>query len=245
MIIVVVTQQKKTVAVGASLAVGAWRWGLDGLFERVGSAFRRVEARQSAKRLVTGLMSHLERRNCWTLAEAVGDKGPHRFQHLLSRAKWDDAQVRSQIRSYVSQGLDTDGLRVLVVDETGDIKKGSKTVAVQRQYSGTAGRVENCQVAVYLALASDAGHAAVDVRLYLPRSWADDAKRRAGAGVPEAVGFATKPELAVDMITAARDGQVPADFVAGDEAYGVNPGLRDTLEKQGMSYVLALPRPPR
>lgn len=134
------------------------------------------------------------------------------------------------------------GLRVLAVDETGGVKKGTATVGVQRQYSGTAGRIENCQLAVYLALATTAGHAAIDVRLYLPKVWADDPGRRESAGVPEEVAFATKPELAADMIEAALDAGVDADFVTGDEAYGINPGLRARLQQRRLSYVLAIAR---
>lgn len=242
-IIVVVTQLKSTTAVESSVAVERWREGLDALLARTAPAFRRIETRLNAKRLVNALMVHLERRNCWTLAEQAGDVGPWRFQHLLSRAKWDDAQVRSEVRAYVSEHLNTVGdLRVLAVDETGDVKKGASTVGVQRQYSGTAGRIENCQLAVYLALASPAGHAAIDVRLYLPRVWADDAQRRATAGVPETTAFATKPELAADMIEAALDAGVSADFAVGDEAYGVNPELRQRLQARGLPYVMAVAR---
>ncbi|WP_439330241.1 IS701 family transposase [Glycomyces arizonensis] len=187
------------------------------------------------------MMAHLERRNCWTLAEATGQAGPWRFQHLLSRASWDDDQVRSEIRSWVSEHLNAGSrLRVFAVDETGDVKKGVSTVGVQRQYSGTAGRIENCQLAVHLALATGAGHAAVDVRLYLPRSWTDDPARCETAGVPERVRFRTKPELAGDMIEAALDAGVVADFAVGDEAYGINPDLRQRLEARRLPYVLAV-----
>ena len=241
LIIVVVRRQRNTTAAEASIAVERWKSGLDTLMGRVAGSFAGIKSRVRARRLVQAMMSHLERRNCWTLAEASGEPNPYRFQHLLSRAKWDDAVVRRELRSYVYQGLAAGGgFRVLVVDETGDVKKGDRTVGTQRQYSGTAGRVENCQVAVYLALATNAGHAAVEVRLYLPRVWADDAGRRARAGVPESVDFATKPELATDMITAALDAQIMVDFATGDEAYGVNPGLRRTLQERGLSYVLAV-----
>ncbi|MFB9662202.1 IS701 family transposase [Glycomyces mayteni] len=210
---------------------------------RAAPAFRRIETRLNAKRLVNALMAHLERRNCWTLAEQAGEVGPWRFQHLLSRAKWDDAQVRAEVRAYVSEHLGAErGLRVLAVDETGDVKNGTATVGVQRQYSGTAGRIENCQLAVYLALATTAGHAAIDVRLYLPKVWAEDPGRRESAGVPEEVTFATKPELAADMIEAALDAGVDADFASGDEAHGINPGLRARLQQRRLSYVLAIAR---
>lgn len=178
------------------------------------------------------------------MAEQAGEVGPWRFQHLLSRAKWDDTQVCSGIRAYASEYLDTESdLRVFAVDETGDVKKGSMTVRVQRQYSGTAGRIENCQLAVYLTLATPAGHAAIDVRLYLSQVWIDDAQRRKKVGVPTAIGFATEPELAADMIKAAIDAGVDADFATGDEAYGINPGLRSRLQRRRLSYVLAVARP--
>ena len=241
MIIVVVTQRKKTVAAEESLAVERWQVDLESLLARIAPAFRRIESRLRAKALATALMTHLERRNCWTLAEVAGEPNPYRFQHLLSRAAWDEDQVRSEVRAYVSEHLDTGAdLRVLAVDETGDVKKGRSTVGVQRQYSGTAGRIENCQIAVYLALATSAGHAAVDVRLYLPQAWAEDPERRTADGVPDTVGFHTKPELAGHMITAALDAGVAADFVTGDEVYGINPDLRSLLEDRGLSYVLAI-----
>ncbi|GAB4006778.1 hypothetical protein GCM10029992_58650 [Glycomyces albus] len=227
MIIVVVTQPKSMPAVEMSVDVGRWRTDLDALWARTAPAFRRIETRRNAKRLTVAMMAHLERRNCWTLAEHAGEAGPWRFQHLLSRASWDDDRVRSEIRAWASERLSTaEGLRGLAVDETGDIKKGARTVGVQRQYSGTAGRIENCQLAVYLALATAAGHAAVDVRLYMPKSWTDDFGRCAAAGVPEQVSFATKPELAGDMIEAALDAGIGADFAVGDEAYGIDPELR-------------------
>nr|WP_255672239.1 IS701 family transposase [Glycomyces amatae] len=225
----------------ASVDVGRWQSDLDALWARLAPAFRRVETRRNAKRLTTAMMAHLERRNCWTLAEYAGEAGPWRFQHLLSRAAWDDDRVRSEIRAWACEHLSTGaGLRVLAVDETGDLKKGTATVGVQRQYSGTAGRIENCQLAVYLAFATATGHAAVDVRLYLPKSWTGDPARCAAAGVPEQVGFATKPELAGDMIEAALDAGIGADFAVGDEAYGINPALRARLQRRGLAYVLAV-----
>ncbi|MCD0444240.1 IS701 family transposase [Glycomyces sp. A-F 0318] len=208
---------------------------------RIAPAFARIETRQNAKRLTQAMMAHLERRNCWTLAEHAGETGPWRFQHLLSRARWDDARIRSETRAWASEHLSTGaGPRVLAVDETGDLKKGTATVGVQRQYSGTAGRIENCQLAVYLALAAAGGHAAVDVRLYMPKAWTDDPARCAAAGVPEQVGFATKPRLAGDMIEAALDAGIGADFAVGDEAYGINPELRRQLQRRRLSYVLAV-----
>jgi SRSO17 transposase len=188
---------------------------------------------------VLGLLADLPRKNCWTIAEHAGDPSPDGMQHLLARAVWDHDAVRDDIRHYVVEHLGEDDA-VLVVDETGDLKKGTTTVGVKRQYTGTAGRIENAQVAVYLVYASQTGHAVIDRELYLPRSWTDDAERCRAAGVPDQVGFATKPALATKMICRALDAGVPAAWVAGDEVYGANPKLRAELERRGIGYVLAV-----
>ncbi|MBM7494171.1 SRSO17 transposase [Micromonospora luteifusca] len=161
------------------------------------------------------------------------------MQELLTRVKWDDADVRADVREFVGHHLG-DGEAVLVIDETGDLKKGRHTVGVQRQYSGTAGKIENCQVAVHLVYAADAGHAMLDTALYLPKSWCDDAERRAEAGVPEQVRFATKPQLASRMIAAAVTAALPCRWVAGDEAYGNDPRLGARLRQLRLGYVLAV-----
>ncbi len=148
-----------------------------------------------------GLLSDLPRKNCWTIAEHARDAKPDGMQHLLGRAKWDADAVRDDIRTYVVDHLG-DEKAVLVVDETGDLKKGTATVGVQRQYTGTAGRTENAQVAVYLVYSGKAGHAAIDRELYVPHSWSEDRQRCTPAGIPEQIGFATKPTLAARMITA-------------------------------------------
>src|SRR5262249_6461422 len=154
---------------------------------------------ECAKALMLGLISDVGRKNCWTLAERAGHKTPDRLQHLLGRAKWDTDAVMADLRSYVADHLgDPDA--VLVVDETGDLKKGTHTAGVGRQYTGTAGRVENAQVAVYLAYAAPRGRTLVDRRLYLPKTWCEDMGRRQDAGVPDDVEFATKPALAEQMI---------------------------------------------
>src|SRR4051794_26256940 len=161
------------------------------------------------------------------------------MQHLLSRARWDTDGVAEDLRDYVMDHLGDPGA-VLVIDETGDLKKGSGTVGVQRQYTGTAGRVENAQVAVYLTYAAERGHALIDRELYLPRSWTDDPARCAAAGVPADVVFATKPALAGRMLDRALDAGVPAAWVAGDEVYGADPQLRAALEARPIGYVLAI-----
>jgi SRSO17 transposase len=206
---------------------------------RIASRFARLESRRLARDAVAGLMSGLAVKNCWTLAEHAGHDSPDGLQHLLRKAKWDTDGVRDDLRRYVVERLgETDA--VLVVDETGDLKKGAHTVGVQRQYTGTAGRIENAQVAVYLTYASAAGHALIDRELYLPRVWADDTDRREQAGVPATVKFATKPALATEMITRALDAGVAARWVAGDEVYGADPKLRKSLEDRGVGYVLAV-----
>ena len=186
-----------------------------------------------------GLLSELPSKNCWTIAEHAGDPNPDGMQHLLARAVWDEDKVRDDLRDYVVEHLG-DPEAVLVVDETGDLKKGTATVGVKRQYTGTAGRIENAQVAVYLVYASSSGHAVIDRELYLPRSWTDDPERLQAAGVPSEIGFATKPGLAQAMICRALDTGVPAGWVAGDEVYGANPGLRAELEARQIGYVLAV-----
>ena len=161
------------------------------------------------------------------------------MQHLLARASWDTDGVRDDLRDYVITYLG-DADSVLVVDETGDLKKGVCTVGVQRQYTGTAGRIENAQVAVYLTYAGRSGHAMIDRELYLPSSWASDEQRLAEAGVPDDIGFLTKPALAAGMLTRALDAGVPARWVAGDEVYGADPLLRAELEARRVGYVLAI-----
>jgi SRSO17 transposase len=208
---------------------------------RVAGRFARVEPRRRAKAFVLGLLADLPRKNCWTLAEHAGDPSPDGMQHLLSRAVWDEDAVRDDLRDYVVEHLG-DPQAVLVIDETGDLKKGTATVGVQRQYTGTAGRIENAQVAVYLVYATDAGHAMMDRELYVPRSWIDDRQRLQAAGVPSQLGFATKPALATQMLTRALDAEIPAAWVTGDEVYGADPRLRAELEARGVGYVLAVAR---
>jgi SRSO17 transposase len=188
---------------------------------------------------VGGLLADLPRKNCWTIAEHAGDLTPDGMQHLLGRAVWDHDGVRDDVRGYLVEHLG-DPEAVLVIDETGDLKKGTATVGVQRQYTGTAGRIENAQVAVYLVYATDAGHAMIDRELYVPRGWIADSGRCRAAGIPEGVGFTTKPALARRMLARALDAGVPAAWVTGDEVYGADSGLRAELEARGIGYVLAV-----
>jgi len=180
-------------AADAQLAeVARWPAELDALAARLAGRFRRSEVRDRARRYLAGLLDRVERKNSWQLGEQLGELGPRGVQRLLSGAQWDADAVRDDLRVYVLEQLgSTEG--VLVVDETGFIKKGTKSVGVQRQYSGTAGRTENCQLGVFLAYATPHGRAFLDRELYLPREWTDDRARCREAGVPDEVPFATKP----------------------------------------------------
>jgi SRSO17 transposase len=219
--------------------VERWRMGLDALHARIAGRFKRSEVRERARRYLAGLLDRVERKNGWQLAEHLGEGGPQGVQRLLNKATWDAEAVRDDLRSYVVEHLGTpEG--VLVVDETGFLKKGTKSVGVKRQYSGTAGRIENCQIGVFLAYTSSRGRAFLDRELYLPQEWATDVARRAEARVPTTVPFATKGLLAHAMLARAFAAGVPAAWVAGDEVYGNDGRLRGWLEEQARPYVLAV-----
>ena len=228
-------------AAGHSVEPDRWQAETDKLLDRMAGRFPRVETRRRVRGFVLGLLADLPRKNCWTIAEHAGDSDPHGMQYLLARARWDTDGVRDDLRDYVTGQLgDTDA--VLVVDETGDVKKGVGTVGVQRQYTGTAGRIENAQVAVYLTYAGARGHAMIDRELYLPKCWTEDPDRCTDAGVPDDIEFATKPALAAGMLTRALRAGIPARWVAGDEVYGNDPALRSECETQQIGYVLAIGR---
>jgi SRSO17 transposase len=181
----------------------AWRDALDVLKQRLGPLFVRPEPRRQAGLYLEALLSGAQRKNGWQLAEQIGDARPWRTQRVLSHVQWDEDAARDICRDYVIEHIgSSDG--VLVVDETGFLKKGTHSAGVARQYSGTAGRIENCQIGVFLAYASRKGHALIDRALYLPEVWCADAERRAEAAIPEDVVFATKPALARQMIERAR-----------------------------------------
>ena len=231
---------KEDAAVAAAHSVDPDRWwtGFGHLLDRIGGRFTRHEPRRHAAELMLGLLSDLDRKNCWSIAEHRG-ADPDALQHLLSRSVWDADLVRDDLRDYVVDPLgDPDA--VLVVDETGDLKKGVHSVGVQRQYTGTAGRIENAQVAVYLAYAAPTGHALIDRALYLPSRGPTTRTGARAAGIPTGTAFATKPALATAMIGRALDAGTPAAWVAGDEVYGADPTLRATLEDRGVGYVLAV-----
>jgi len=233
------TNQTAALTAAFSIDPGRWLDEFGALMDRIRPRFARYETARHAAGLMLGLLSNLERKNCWTIAEDRGDVTPHGLQHMLSRGSWDEDAVAADVRDYVTTTF-ADPDAVLVVDETGDLKKGAGTVGVQRQYTGTAGRIENAQVAVYLTYAAARGHALIDGRLYLPKSWIDDVPRRRRARVPDDVEFATKPALAQRMITDALDAGVPASWVAGDEVYGADSVLRATCRDRGVGYVLAV-----
>jgi SRSO17 transposase len=214
---------------------------LELLCGRIAGRFGRVEPRARAREYVTGLVGGLERKNGWTLAEHAGEVSPDGMQRLLRWADWDIDGVRDDVRDYVVERLGAaDG--VLMVDDTGFVKKGTRSAGVQRQYSGTAGRTENCQIGVFLAYASARGHALIDRELYLPESWTSDRDRCRAAGIPDEVEFATKPRQAIAMVERAVAAAVPFAWVTADEAYGQVKYLRVWLEERGISYVLATRR---
>ncbi len=221
------------------LEAARWAKGIEEVHGRIGARFYRSEPRQRALSYLKGLLSPVERKNGWQLAEQAGDDTPDGVQRLLYNYVWDADLVRDDLRDYVVEHLgDADG--VLVVDETGFLKKGSKSVGVQRQYSGTAGRIETCQIGVFLTYATRDGRVLLDRELYLPQVWAEDEERRQEAGVPEEVAFQTKPQLSQRMLERAVESGVPFGWVAGDVVYGSDRQLRRWLEQQEIPHVLAV-----
>ena len=219
--------------------ISAWAKGIDAVHGLIGGRFRRPEPRRRVLDYLKGLLSPIERKNGWQLAEQAGDPNPDGVQRLLATYDWDADLVRDDLRWYVVEHLGhPEG--VLVVDETGFIKKGTKSVGVKRQYSGTAGRIENCQIGVFLAYTSSRGRVLLDRELYLPAEWAEDQARREEAEVPQQVSFQTKPQLAKAMLQRALEGSVPCAWVTGDEVYGSDRRLRVWLEQQEMPHVLAI-----
>jgi SRSO17 transposase len=218
----------------------SWIEELEAVGKRLSPRFARSEVRERARDYLRGLLSGVERKNGWQLAEVAGNATPYGIQHLLGRANWDADEVRDDLRGYVLEHLGDDGEGVLVVDETGFIKKGTKSVGVKRQYTGTAGKTENCQVGVFLAYASHRGQAFIDRELYLPEEWAEDKERRERAGVPERIGMRTKPQLAKEMLRRALDRGVKAAWVVADSVYGDTRRLGVFLEEREQPYVLAL-----
>ncbi|MBA3791342.1 MAG: IS701 family transposase [Rubrobacter sp.] len=225
-----------------SAAVGGWSEALGALHERIGHRFARSEARERVRRYLFGLLGEVERKNGWRLAEAVGERDPQGVQRLLNSAKWDAGAVRDDLREYVVEHLGDEETGILIVDETGFLKKGEKSVGVARQYTGTAGDTSNCQVGVFLAYASEKGAAFVDRALYLPKGWTSDPARRTEAGVPEGIAFRNKIELAERMLERAFAAGVPARWVVADSFYGRSHAFRGWLEKRQRPYAVMVPK---
>ena len=216
-----------------------WARGLDEVAGRIAPRFVRAEPRRRAVAYLRGLLAPVERKNGWQLAEAAGDATPDGVQDFLARMHWDADAVRNDLQAYVVEHLGDAGA-VLVLDETGFLKKGEKSAGVQRQYSGTAGRIENCQLGVFLGDASPHGRALIDRALYLPEDWARDAPRRAEAHIPPEVTFTTKPKLALLMLERAQGAGVPFAWVTGDSVYGADHAIRRWAERHRRGYVLAV-----
>ena len=214
-----------------------WATGLEAVVGWIAPRFGRVEPRRRALVYLRGLLSAAERKNGWQLAEQAGDRTPDGMQDFLSRVHWEAELVRDDLRAYVAAHL---GDEQAVLDESGFLKKGDKSCGVQRQYSGTAGRIENCQIGVFLSYASRHGQALIDRALYLPHSWAADRLRRLGAGVPETVVFMTKPKLGAAMLERAFAAGMPCAWVVGDSVYGADYELRRCIEQHGRGYVMTV-----
>ncbi len=219
--------------------IRGWAVGLSALHQRIAKHFVRAEPRQLAYDYVRALISPIERKNGWQIAEHLGATTPDGVQRLLATAHWDADQVRDDLRSYVVEHVGHPEA-VMVIDETGFLKKGTKSVGVKRQYCGTAGKRENCQVGVFLAYASPGGRTFLDRELYLPEEWAADSERRTEAGVPEEVAFATKPQIARCMLERAFKAGVPAAWVTADSVYGGDFTLRKEVTERKQRYVVGV-----
>jgi SRSO17 transposase len=216
-----------------------WQEEFDAFHARFADLFERSESREQARKYLRGLLTEAQRKNSWQMAEAVGEPIPDRMQRLLYRVPWDADAARDRLQQFVIETFgDPEGIGV--VDETGFLKKGTHSVGVARQYTGTAGKRENSQVATVLSYATKDGHVFLDRELYLPQGWAGDRVRRAQAHVPPEVDFATKPQQAIAMLERAWKHGVPMRWVTGDEVYGDSPRLRETVQEHGRFYVLAV-----
>jgi SRSO17 transposase len=234
------------------LTIGAWALSLRHLHQRLAPRFARPQTRQHALLYLQAILSDIPRKNGWQIAEHARQARPYGMQRLLSRAVWDHAGVRDDLRAFVCQSLHPPPLvpasaeheplfPVLVIDESGFPKRGRHSAGVAPQYCGLTGRVENCQVGVFLSYVTAAGHALIDRELYLPQDWCSDLPRRQAAHIPESVTFQTKPELATRMIQRAQAARLPIRWVVADTVYGHSPDLRAFLEEQGYAYALAVP----
>lgn len=223
--------------------VDRWESELASLLARIRPLFYRTESKKHAEQYMRGLLSPLERKNGWTIAERAGELGPAALQRFLNLSPWDADALLEANREYAMEHL-ANPAGILVADPTGFAKKGTKSVGVQRQYSGTLGRIDNCQIATFLCYVTpQRDRVLVDRRLYMPqRSWMADPARCAGAGVPAEVAFATRPEQVIEMIRAARAAGMPFAWFTADEEFGQNPGLRDYLQGSWIPYVMAVPK---
>jgi SRSO17 transposase len=211
---------------------------VDELVGRMRGAFGRVETRRKARAFIKLLLEPVMRKNGWQLAERAGLKTPITLQKLLCKDRVELEAVREAVRSALLEALAEEDA-ALILDETGFIKKGTHSVGVQRQYSGTAGKTENCQVAVFLAYASAKGQALIDASLYLPRAWTENPERCRAAGVPVEVAFQTKPELAIALLKSALSAGAQARWLLGDAVYGVH-ALMASAQQAGLGYVLGV-----
>ncbi len=236
-------------AVPSLQEIGRWPLALIHLHERLTAYFARPEPRQHALLYLQAIVSEIPRKNSWQIAEHAKQARPYGMQRLLSRAVWDEEGVRNEARAFALHSLSPEGPGVahqapypmLVIDESGFPKRGTKSAGVQRQYCGATGQVDNCQVGVFLSYVTAQGHALIDRELYLPEDWITDAHRRQAAHIPETIVFQTKPELAGHMVQRAQSASLPIHWVVGDTVYGHSTDLRLWLEEQGFSYALAVP----
>src|SRR5215831_5794324 len=216
-----------------------WRAELAAMFEQLRVHMGRVEVQERIQRYVLGLLGQTERKNGWQLAELMYEAGPQGMQRILNAAVWDEDEVRDTLSRYVAARMgEADG--IFIADETGFLKKGTKSAGVARQYSGTAGRIENCQIGVFLAYATSQGCTFLDGRLYLPEEWLRDRQRCQAAGIPDGVTFQTKPQLVQAMLERAAANGVPAHWVVADTVYS-SDDLTGWLQEQGYWYVVAVP----
>ncbi|MGX1885803.1 IS701 family transposase [Streptomyces sp. NPDC055287] len=223
-----------------TVEVDVWTAELESLLGRVAGLFSRVDLRWRMRDYVRGLLGPVTRKNGWQLAEYAGHRTPEGFQHLLNGARWDAESLRDKVRDYVVETLGPGG--VLIIDDTGFIKKGSTSAGVGRQYTGTSGKIDNCQIGVFAAYATSRGRALVDRELYLPKSWTKDPERCRAAKIPEERGFATKGDLAKAIIARTMAAGTPVAWVTADEAYGQDWAFRRRLEQHGLGYVVAVPK---
>ncbi|MGW0926926.1 IS701 family transposase [Streptomyces sp. NPDC002755] len=220
--------------------VADWAAELESMFARVAGRFARADLRWRMRDYVRGLLGRATRKNGWQLAEWAGHRTPDGFQRLLNSSVWDADALLDDVRAYVGERLGPDG--VLIIDDTGFIKKGTTSAGVGRQYTGTSGKIDNCQIGVFAAYATGSGRALVDRELYLPKAWTSDRERCRAAKIPDARGFATKGELARDIVRRCLAAGLPATWVTADEAYGQDWNFRRLLEQHGLAYVVAVPK---